>query len=320
MPSDRPAKSAPGGEPARTRHVTAPAKVNLGLRILGRRADGYHLLESLFAPLDVCDDVSVTLRPGETSDVRITIEHAVGGPVVPADDRNLAVRAAWAFLEAAGLEARVEIVLEKRIPAAAGLGGGSSDAGAVLRALAALSPGSLPAAELARIALGLGADVRFFLDPRPALVTGIGERIEPVAGLPRLPLVLVNPGISLATADVYAAWDALEGALTPAPPGSTMRALSDFLASDPSDPATGAGRLAALLTNDLEAAAVRLCPPVGRLRRSLEAEGAVAVGMSGSGATVFGVFESAEAAARARDGIASRADGWIHLAVTGGPG
>jgi len=306
--------------------LRAPAKVNLGLRVLGRRPDGYHLIESLFAPLALSDEVHLAFAPADAPDVRISVESATAGRGalagdVPADARNLAARAAEAFLEAAGLGGRVEIGLVKHVPAAAGLGGGSSDAAAVLRGLSTLTGEPLPEPTLARLALGLGADVPFFLAPCPALVGGVGERIEPVDGLPRLVLLLANPGLSLATADVYAAWDALESALTPAPAGSTMRAFSDFLACDPSDAAARAHRLEALLRNDLEAAAVRLCPPIGRLRRRLREAGAVATGMSGSGATVYGVFADEANAAEARDilvtGRASGEARWAHVSATG---
>jgi len=320
-----PPPETPGAGPT-TRVVTldAPAKVNLGLRVLGRRPDGYHLLESVFAPLDLCDTVEVAWTTAPTREVRLAVAAEAGLEAlvrdVPTDERNLAARAARAFLEAGGLTGRVDIALTKRTPAAAGLGGGSSDAGAVLRALSDLAPGAVGAAERARLALSLGADVPFFLDPRPALVTGIGERTEPIEGLPRLDLVLANPGVSLDTAAVYAAWDALAGALTPPSPGSTMRALSDFLACHPSDGASRSSRLATLLRNDLEAAAVRLCPPVGRLRRSLEEAGASATAMSGSGATVFGVFADSAAAEAGYERIASGGHAWVHLAVTGGAG
>ena len=301
----------------------APAKINLGLRVVGRRGDGYHLLESLFVPLELADDVELRLRdragpgsePGPESVLpRIRLELLAdpeappGTGSVPADPSNLAVRAARAFFASAGGSragrrvAALEIRLRKRIPAAAGLGGGSSDAGAVLRGLAQLVPDGPPPPELARIALALGADVPFFLDPRAAWVRGIGEEIEPVPGLPALSLVLANPGISLSTAEVFRLYDGLQGryasdsgGLTLGDPRSTMRALSG-LSRDPKALSSLPG-----LQNDLEAAAVRLCPPVSRLRDRLRAAGALFAGMSGSGATVYGVFETEAAAHEARD-------------------
>ncbi len=273
--------------------LDAPAKVNLGLRIRGRRADGYHLLESLFVPLDLADRLSIAVRRvagGMSAPARISLtisgERSAG---VPADASNLAARAAAAFLEAAGQDdLAVEIRLEKRIPSPAGLGGGSSDAGAVLRALAALVPEVLAVEKLAALALGLGADVPFFLDPRPAMVRGVGEKIEAVKGLPSFVLLLAHPGVGLSTAAVYAAFDALAPALTPSGAGPTV-----MPPEGPLEPEA----LARLLVNDLEPAALRLCPPIARLRLQLSDAGAVAVGMSGSGPTLFGVFRD-EASAR----------------------
>jgi 4-diphosphocytidyl-2-C-methyl-D-erythritol kinase len=265
--------------------------VNLGLRVLGRRPDGYHLLESIFLPLDLADELRVEVSRSGGPEVDFALQ---GAPAftsgVPGDASNLAARAAEVFLRASGLRARIRVELRKCIPSAAGLGGGSSDAGSVLRALSELLPGALPSGELARLALELGADVPFFLDPKPSLITGVGERAEPISGFPPLVLLLANPGVSLATAQVYGAWDRISPALTPVEPGSTMRALS--ILREDSRPLLE--RLEAflprVLVNDLESAALRLCPPVGRLRDRIQSAGALATGMSGSGATVFGVF------------------------------
>lgn len=301
--------------------LPAPAKVNLGLRVLGRRPDGYHLLESLFVPLDLADEVSVEVLSGVPSTapgVALSLEvrdAPVGPGEIPGGDENLAVRAARAFLEAARLDGvSLEVRLGKRIPAAAGLGGGSSDAGAVLRALARLFPGALPGGEVVRLALGLGADVPFFLDPRPALVSGVGETIEPVEGVPGLVLVLANPGESLATAEVYSTFDELRPSLTPVGAGSTMRALSGLR----SDPNAFAKLFETLLENDLEPAAVRLCPPIARLRERLRVAGALVTGMSGSGATVFGLFPDEVAAERALARAAFETATWTEIVRTVG--
>jgi 4-diphosphocytidyl-2-C-methyl-D-erythritol kinase len=292
--------------------VLAPAKVNLGLAVVGRRADGYHELESVFAPLDLADalDVEIEVARAAATSVALAVEGEGAG--VPAGPENLAARAAHAFLDAAGVRARVRIALAKRIPAAAGLGGGSSDAGAVLRALAAGLPGALAPAALARVALTLGADVPFFLDPRPALVSGVGERRAPLPGaLPPLPLVLANPGTPLSTARVFAAY-AASGA-PPSPPGRLAARLRDALGAPP-----GAlpARLAALVENDLEPAAEALCPALGPLRDALRSAGALAVGLSGSGATLYGVFPSAPAAAAALAGGGLGPGAWARVART----
>ncbi len=198
--------------PSRSLRCHAPGKINLGLRIVGRRADGYHELESLFAPLDLGDDVEVAVSESTAFEVKLELEGA--GEAIPADETNLACRAAKAFAEAAGLSCRIELQIEKRLPAGAGLGGGSSDAGAVLRALCDLFPGAVDGPRLAELALELGADVPFFLDPRPALVSGIGERLEALDGLPSLPVLLAHPGVALPTANVFRTVAAIQPALT----------------------------------------------------------------------------------------------------------
>jgi 4-diphosphocytidyl-2-C-methyl-D-erythritol kinase len=278
--------------------VRAPAKLNLGLRITGRREDGYHELDSVFVPIDWADEIAVEWEPAATAEVRLELGGACGE--LPAGAENLAARAARGFLEVAGLAGRAIVRLRKQLPVAAGLGGGSSDAGAVLRALAGLCPGALGAEALTALALRLGADVPYFLDPRPARVRGIGEQVEPLPGLPPLCLLLAHPGVPLATAEVYRAYDAL-GPEAP-------------------DGARAPGLLAELdLRNDLEPAALRLCPPLARLRRRLRGLCPQGVAMSGSGPTLFSVFPGAaeaEAAARRAD---LRAPAWTRVAQSVGP-
>jgi 4-diphosphocytidyl-2-C-methyl-D-erythritol kinase len=291
-----------------TQTFRAPAKLNLGLRITGRRPDGYHLLESLFVPLDLADRLEIAIEASPAGVVELSLAGAA--PDVPADDRNLAVRAARMFLDRVRKGSKVLIKLEKVVPSGAGLGGGSSDAAAVLRALDNHFANALSKTELAGLALRLGADVPFFLDPRPAWVTGIGEQVEPVAELPALDVVLVTPAPPLATSEVFRAYDA---ALTPSGPGRRMPPLRDgpgriliaALANEKADQVGfGAGSeartaLAALLTNDLASAASSLHPEIERVSRELERLGAVAVAMSGSGPTVYGLFPSSKRAMQA---------------------
>jgi 4-diphosphocytidyl-2-C-methyl-D-erythritol kinase len=288
----------------------APAKINLGLRILHRRADGYHELESLFVPLDLGDEVEVAVSEAADLEVAIEIDGASQG--VPVDSTNLASRAATRFAESAGLRARIQLRVVKQIPTGAGLGGGSSDAGAVLRALRELYPDALDRTALSEVALGLGADVPFFLDPRPAIVRGIGERIEPVKGVPAIAVLLANPGLPLATADVYNAFDAIGHALTERSPDRTIPSLA--AAMGPGWDFAGAAGLG--LGNDLEPVAVRLCPPVARLRERIRAAGARTAGMSGSGPTVFGLFDSTSAAETALAGARFEAPIWARVATT----
>ncbi len=302
--------------------VLAPAKVNLGLRVIGVRPDGYHRLESVFVPLDWSDTVHLTCSSQSQRRVHLVNRQVSKGVssrllTVPEGDENLAHRAAMGFLQRADLSASVQIELTKEIPAAAGLGGGSSDAGAVLRGLAKIWPEALPETEMRALALSLGADVPFFLDPRPALVSGIGEKIEPLERFPAFSLLLANPGEALSTAKVFKAWDVLAPSLTPARSGSTLRALSAFLEVEPTESGLGlAAGLQGLLVNDLEASAKRLCPSVGRLLASLKESGAKAVSMSGSGATVFGVFDSSESARGAQKNLDLGESGWSWLAAS----
>jgi 4-diphosphocytidyl-2-C-methyl-D-erythritol kinase len=287
--------------------------VNLGLRVLGRRRDGYHCIESLFVPLDLADQILLSLVPGGEGCLQVELEGECEG--VPQDASNLAARAAGAFLEATGLRYGVRLRLSKRIPAGAGLGGGSSDAGSILRALAGRFPGALAGRELERLALSLGADVPFFLDPRPARVRGIGERIEAVGALPALALLLATPAPGLATQEVYRAYDAGSSALTPEGGALTMPLPSTLRGGD------GRLRIDALrhlLVNDLEPAARALRPAIGRVLRRIEASGALAAGMSGSGPTVFGVFESLVAARHARATTAWDAAVQVRVARTTG--
>ncbi len=296
------------------RKIRAPAKVNLGLRLVGVRSDGYHLIESLFAPIEIWDDLEIEVLAGEPGIELEVVETSFPGLgdspesgasglsleslfAVPDGSDNLALRAAAAFCKETGFHRRIRLRLTKRIPAGAGLGGGSSDAAAVLLGLASLADQKVADEILYSIALGLGADVPFFLSPGPALVSGIGEKIERLGEIRPLDLVVVNPGVLLATKEVYRAADALHGALTDGRPGSTMRAISK-MRSETGDLAPALGEL---LINDLEPAARRLCPPIARLSERLQEAGAIGVSMSGSGATVFGVFASGELAKRAAD-------------------
>ena len=292
----------------------APAKLNLGLRVVGRRADGYHLLDSVFVAIDLADRVGIEV---DESHAGVALEVEGGPPELSDADDNLAARAARAFLDATRLRVALRLRLEKRIPVGAGLGGGSSDAGAVLRGLAARFPGALAAERLAELALGLGADVPFFLDPRPARVTGIGERIEQLAGWPAFPILVVTPALPLATREVFEAWDRESlpegsGALTPSGPGRNLARLPALL-SGPHTDGSADSELTALLANDLEPVATKLRPSIGRVRAEIERAGARAVGMSGSGPSVFGVFRSERGAQTAAERGRWEASDRVHV-------
>ena len=252
--------------------VAAPAKINLYLHLLGRRDDGYHVVDSLIVFLGLADTVSVSPADGLSLGLSGTCATALEGT-----KDNLVLEAARALAEAGGCQADAAIELTKRVPVAAGLGGGSADAAAALLALSTLWGLDLPHARLADIALGLGADVPVCLESRPVFVGGIGEELESAPELPPVWVLLVNPGKALATKDVFAAHG---GGFTR--PGRFTASLED------------AGALANLLRplgNDLTEAARALAPEIGDVLEAIEAtEGCLLARMSGSGATCFGLY------------------------------
>jgi 4-diphosphocytidyl-2-C-methyl-D-erythritol kinase len=311
--------------------VLAPAKLNLGLHVTGRRADGYHLLESLFVPIDLADRIRLELgsiRPAGKSgapdiqiefDIEMKCEGALGSSApLPVPEENLAVRAARQFLSRAGQSGALSIWLEKSIPIGAGLGGGSSDAGAILRALDRSCPGVHSRESLLTIAAELGADVPFFLAPEPSIVRGIGEQVSPLANLPTSWLLLANPGVSLATAEVFEKFDSQGAALTLAQSRSTMRSLEGLGDARRATESLSKAFDSGLLENDLEVAAADLCPAMSGLKERLRELGARWTGMSGSGATVYGVFADEDQARSALELAGFEAPIWARVAQTQG--
>ena len=263
--------------------VPAFAKVNVGLEVLGLRDDGYHELRTLFQTIDLHDEVRVALRrePG--------IELRCSHPAVPTDGRNLASRAARDLLRYARVSAGVVLTLVKRIPVAGGLGGGSSDAAAVLRALDALLDLRLGATGLYPLARRLGADVPFFLFGGTALGLGRGDEIYPLWRQLKAHVVVVDPGHPISTPAVFRRVDA---SLTPR---SNSYSIYRFVSSD-LDGSAAFG----VLANDLETAALEEAPQLrGRFRQIrsiLRAGGACFTRLSGSGSSYFGLFVRADAA------------------------
>ena len=259
----------------------APAKVNLVLRSGPPRADGLQPLASLFASIDLADEV--------------TVEEAERDAVVclGVEGENLAARAVAVYRAAAGARGGPPVLvrIEKRIPVAAGLGGGSADAAAVLRALDAMSGEPLGTERLRELAAGLGSDVPSQVDPRHALVTGVGERVEALE-LPAFALVVLPASRGLSTADVYRQLDHL-GAWREELDPDGVRALASAPLPE----------LAAGLENDLQAAALSLRPELEGSLRALRELGAPASGVSGSGPTTFGLFPDAATAERAAASI-----------------
>ncbi len=271
----------------------APAKVNLTLRILGRREDGYHWLESLMVPISLFD--TVEMQVSAVASRRTSISCRVSGPArVAGGADNLAAVAARRVLEALDVEASVRIALTKRIPAGAGLGGGSSDAAAVLRYLPGLLGRRLGTAREHAIATSLGADVPFFLGCRPALARGIGERLSPLVGFPELPLVVAVPKARVETAWAYAnALDPSKKRLTTSTPGNTRSSRLSLSAES----------VSSRVSNDFEPRVTVKYPEIGVLASELRRLGAVATVMSGTGSSVVGIFSSLADARRASETV-----------------
>ncbi|HEX4194562.1 MAG TPA: 4-(cytidine 5'-diphospho)-2-C-methyl-D-erythritol kinase [Stellaceae bacterium] len=272
----------------------APAKLNLYLHVTGRRADGFHLLDSLVAFSDIGDRLSVAPAP------RLSL--AITGPFahdLAQDDaqKNLVWRAAEALAAKLSRAPDVALTLEKNLPVASGIGGGSSDAAAALKALAVHWQASIDERALCAIAATLGADVPVCVVARASFFGGIGDEIAAAPPLPHAPLLLVNPGIALPTASVFRA---RQGAYS---------AASRF-ASAP----TSVADLAAILKerhNDLTDAAIGIVPAVGEVLTRLAAQpGALLARMSGSGATCFALFETTAAAEAAAASLKMEQPRW----------
>jgi 4-diphosphocytidyl-2-C-methyl-D-erythritol kinase len=259
----------------------AHAKVNLDLRVLGTRPDGYHELRTVFQSIELHDTVTCSSHRGS-----FTLRCRTPG--IPLDERNLiwqAANALWTSIGRPGEPHDTQVVLQKTIPVAAGLGGGSADAAAALTTLARLWGGA-PLSLLREVAAGIGADVPFFLSGGTALGLGRGEEIYPLVDLPRHWVVIVRPPYGVSTAEAYAWYDEDRAAGLRDP-----RELQILPVPWPTR--------AAQMVNDLEPPVVRRHPEIGAFRAALREAGALAASMTGSGSAVFGLFRSSTAAARA---------------------
>ena len=266
--------------------IRAPAKINLTLRVVGRRADGYHLLDTIMVPVSLYDEIDIRQRAIARGAAPLAlIEIRCSHPQVPLGQDNIAYRAADLLMQKHKIKRCVCIGIQKKIPIGAGLGGGSTDAAAVLIGLNRMWKLRLSVRQLERLALQLGADVPFFIRAKPARARGIGEKLSLLPKLRRRWLVLAYPGFPLATAWVY-------GNL---PIKLTKVSVNTSIAT----PLESLETLEKLLVNDLERVAIRRYPEIGRVKTMLSLAGAVAVLMSGSGSSVFGVFRSKRWAERA---------------------
>ncbi|WP_374944014.1 4-(cytidine 5'-diphospho)-2-C-methyl-D-erythritol kinase [Sphingomonas sp.] len=267
----------------------APAKINLALHVRRRRADGYHDIETLFA---FCTDGDeVTVGSWDTEALLLT---GPFGYALAKECDNLVLQASRRFRDAFGIARDHAITLDKRLPVASGIGGGSADAAATLRALARLHDVGLDDPRLTKLAASLGADVPACLDGRTTLGTGRGDALVALEGLTGTPVLLVNPGVAVSTAAVFAAWDGVDRG--PIGEGALLDRARE-------------GR------NDLEQPARTLAPVIGEVRAMLDAApGAILSRMSGSGATCFALFATADT----RDAAARQAGarGWWRLSTT----
>ena len=262
--------------------IEAWAKINLGLQVLGKRPDGYHEIRSVLQSVSLGD--TLEMRVGGTG---ITLE--VDDPTLPAGPDNLVWRAADRIMASLGSRPGVAIRLYKKIPAGAGLGGGSSDAAATLVGVDRLLGLGLPQAVLEEHAAALGSDVPYFLTGGTALVTGRGTEVRPLPDLPFREVLIVQPEGSLSTGQVYAQ---IEEPLTLARKPVSIPGFERIPVDIASWVRSG---------NDLEPHAVRLCPAIGEIRSLVERTGAEVAAMTGSGSAVFGIFTDAAARDRAAD-------------------
>jgi 4-diphosphocytidyl-2-C-methyl-D-erythritol kinase len=283
----------------------APAKVNLTLRILGRRADGYHELESLVAFAGCGDRLTLCAGPG--------LELAVSGPTAGQSGAvadNLVLRAANALAAQIGGLTLGRFALTKQLPAGAGLGGGSADAAAALRLLAqanALAPDDPRVLAAAR---ATGADVPVCLDPKPRMMRGIGDILSAPVALPKLGIIIVHPGVTMPTPPVFAALGLRPGEQRPLPPvGTAVPGERDALL-----------RWLAAQRNDLEAPAIGIAPEIAEVLRTIGAlTGCRLARMSGSGSACFGLFDTVRAATAAMRALANaQPDWWARASSIGG--
>lgn len=279
---------------------SAYAKINMFLRICGLRQDGYHLLSSLMQTISLCDTVTVSCSDSARADgfePGISLTASTG--TIPADSRNTAYKAARIFLDALGCQdIAVRIHIEKKIPSQAGMGGGSSDAAAVLRIMSHSFPGVMSQTELVTAAASIGADVPFCLAGGTQLCEGIGEILTPVRSLKGLPILLIKPSCSISTPWAFSEYDKDPVVYGNMPERDT--AIQRFIdAREGSDPLRRVREAAPFLYNDLEGVADRKYPELSEIRAFLMREGAVLARMSGSGSTVFGVFGDSDSCAAA---------------------
>ena len=261
--------------------ILAPAKLNLYLRVVGKRRDGYHLIDSLMVPVDLYDEIEITKSRNAKRLLTVTCDD----PIVPVGRKNLAYKAAALVLDRAGVSDPVRIHIRKKIPVGGGLGGGSSDAAATMLGLNQHLGLGVGQRSMLELAMQLGADVPFFVHGHPAIARGIGERLKLITSVPKLWIIILYPGFPVSTRWAYRS---LKFKLTKAIKNTKLNLpLDDY------------GELARLLVNDLEGVTMRRYPRIAHLKERLLQEGATGALMSGSGSSVFGIFATEKRAKKA---------------------
>lgn len=281
----------------RTISLIAPAKINLALHVTGLRDDGYHLLDSLVVFVAFGDRVSVKRGPVDSFDMSGPF-----GRKLPGDESNLVLRARDALRARFPEHTTPAVIhLEKHLPVASGIGGGSSDAAATLRALTALWGIEAEPAQLAKIGLTLGADVPMCLQGQPLFARGIGEDIERLATFPRLPMVLANNGVSISTPQVFAALERRDNPALPALPAlSSIKDVCAYLTAT---------------DNHLFSATTKLIPAISETVGALHQTAARFVRMSGSGGTCFAIYDSDSEAQTAATALKQSKPDWFVVAT-----
>ena len=272
--------------------LKAPAKINLCLHVLGKRADGYHELAMAMQRVSLYDDVRISVESGDN------VEVCCDGLMLDAGEENIAARAARLFLAHLKMTRKVIVSIEKRIPVAAGLGGGSSDAAAVLTGLNTILQAGLSVEALMALGAQLGADVPFFIHPGSAWATGIGTSLAPLSEVPQVSYVLVNPGTAISTKEVYQSLRLTKG--------GDLASIPTFSARTPLE-------LVSELHNDLERVVLPRYPEVAAVKEQLLEAGALGSLMSGSGATVFGICLDRDSADRVADNLKVKNDWFVQV-------
>jgi 4-diphosphocytidyl-2-C-methyl-D-erythritol kinase len=280
--------------------IKAPAKLNIRLKVVGHRPDGYHELVSIMVPVALFDIIELELT--ESSGVQISCEKGS----VPSDNTNLACRAAQSFLSRSGIEAGISIKLVKNIPVSAGLGGGSSDAASVLLCMNRIFSNPLSRSDLHDLAVSLGADVPFFLDCRPSLATGIGDILQPIDNWPEYWYLIVTPPIHVSTSWVY---ENIKLELTTGEYDYILSALKNDHFN-----------ISRILENDLEKVTSASFPVIETLKNIISDAGAEGAMMTGSGPSVFGLFLSFEQTLVAKDALIARNMGDVFVVKGLNPG